>query len=183
MDLPPLSCGGISGAAAIAVDESDSAAGQVLLFGGVAEAFTLLSTVHLVDLATGACAPQQSNLLHPRAYLAAGRLLDARVVCVVGVGNHGVGSSAEVWGAPEQGAADAAWGWRVLPAMSEQRFGCCRCVMSDGRFAALSGKSSIVFATSSCEALVVNGGDPQWEPLSPMRGCRRVRHRRRWGWS
>jgi hypothetical protein len=32
-DLPPLSCGGIEGAAAIAVDESDSAAGQVLLLG------------------------------------------------------------------------------------------------------------------------------------------------------
>jgi hypothetical protein len=28
---PPLSCGGIAGAAAIAVDESDSAAGEVLL--------------------------------------------------------------------------------------------------------------------------------------------------------
>jgi hypothetical protein len=34
VDLPPLSCGGIRGAAAIAVEESDSAAGQVLLIGG-----------------------------------------------------------------------------------------------------------------------------------------------------
>jgi hypothetical protein len=34
VDLPPLSRGGISGAAAIAVEESDSAAGQVLLLGG-----------------------------------------------------------------------------------------------------------------------------------------------------
>ena len=33
VDLPPLSCGGIYGAAAIAVGESDSAAGQVLLIG------------------------------------------------------------------------------------------------------------------------------------------------------
>ena len=34
VNLPPLSCGGIRGAAAIAVDESASAAGQVLLLGG-----------------------------------------------------------------------------------------------------------------------------------------------------
>jgi hypothetical protein len=34
VDLPPLSCGGINGAAAVAVD---SAAGQVLLLGGVDE--------------------------------------------------------------------------------------------------------------------------------------------------
>ena len=37
VDLPPLSCGGIWGAAAIAVEESDSAAGQVLLLGGVVQ--------------------------------------------------------------------------------------------------------------------------------------------------
>jgi hypothetical protein len=35
VDLPPLSCGGIEGASAIAVEESDSAAGQVLLLGGL----------------------------------------------------------------------------------------------------------------------------------------------------
>ena len=35
--LPPLSCGGITGAAAIAVEESTSAAGQVLLIGGCDE--------------------------------------------------------------------------------------------------------------------------------------------------
>jgi hypothetical protein len=37
VDLPPLSSGGIFGAAAIAVDESDSTAGQVLVLGGVDE--------------------------------------------------------------------------------------------------------------------------------------------------
>jgi hypothetical protein len=35
VELPQLSCGRIWGAAAIAVDESDSAAGQVLLLGVV----------------------------------------------------------------------------------------------------------------------------------------------------
>jgi hypothetical protein len=49
VDLPPLSCGGIFGAAAIAVEESDSAEGQVLLLGG-RDGSGRLSTVHLVDL-------------------------------------------------------------------------------------------------------------------------------------
>jgi hypothetical protein len=80
VDLPPLSCGGIFGAAAIAVDESDSAAGQVLLLGGAVEGSSVLSTVQLVDLATGACA-QKNNLLHARVYPAAGRLPDGRIVC------------------------------------------------------------------------------------------------------
>jgi hypothetical protein len=57
VDLPPLSCGGIYGAAAIAVEESDSAAGQVLLLGGMVQGNAPVSTVHLVDLATGVCTP------------------------------------------------------------------------------------------------------------------------------
>jgi hypothetical protein len=56
VNLPPLARGSIYGAAAIAVEESDSAAGQVLLLGGVHDDRTA-STVKLVDLATGACAP------------------------------------------------------------------------------------------------------------------------------
>jgi hypothetical protein len=93
VDLPPLSSGGIYGAAAIAVDESDSAAGQVLLLGGENEHYNSLSTVRLVDLATGACAPQ-NNLLHPRCHPAAGRLPDGCIVCAGGLG--GASSSAEV---------------------------------------------------------------------------------------
>jgi hypothetical protein len=165
VDLPPLSCGGIEGAAAIAVDESDSAAGQVLLIGGGDDEIDL-STVHLVDLATGACAPQD-NLLHRRYLAAAGRLPDGRVVCAGGIG--GV-SSADVWGAPTQGAADAAWSWRALPAMSAARYGCCGCVLSDGHFAVLGGYNN-GGATSSCEALVVDG-DAHWQPLPPMHDAR-----------
>jgi hypothetical protein len=145
-DLPPLSCGGIYGAVAIAVDESDSAAGQVLLIGGLDEDYTSLSTVQLVDLATGACA-LQNNLLHRRTYVAAGRHPDGRVVCAGGIGGL---TSAEVWGAPEHGAADAAWSWRELPAMSAVRYGCCGCVMSDGRFAVLGGESNDTVPMSSC---------------------------------
>jgi hypothetical protein len=105
VDLPPLSCGGIYGAVAIAEVESDSTAGQVLLLGVYADASGPVATVQLVDLATGACAPQ-NNLLHLRYLLAAGRLPDGRVVCAGGIGGQ---SSAEVWGPTEQGAADAAW--------------------------------------------------------------------------
>jgi hypothetical protein len=169
VDLPPLSCGRITGAAAIAVDESDSAAGQVLLLGGVGDSGLLSSTVHMVDLATGACAPQ-SNLLHPRAYAAAGRLADGRIVCAGGLGDDE--SSAEVWGPPEQGAADAAWIWRELPAMSAGRYGCCECVLSDGRFAVLGGVSNGDVPTTSCEALVVDDGDAHWAPLPPMQHSR-----------
>jgi hypothetical protein len=155
---------GMCGAAAFAVDASNSAAGQVLLLGGFNGNF--LSTVQLVDLATGACVPQ-NNLLHPRAYPAAGRLPDGRVVCAGGI-SLGDESSSEVLGPPDQGAVEASLTWRMLPAMSAGRWGCCGCVMSDARFAVLGGASNGGVTTSSCEALVVDDGDAHWEPLPPM---------------
>jgi hypothetical protein len=63
VELPPLSCGAINGAAAIAVDESHSALGQVLLLGGIDQDHTLTSSVRLVDLATGVCTPQADLVL------------------------------------------------------------------------------------------------------------------------
>jgi hypothetical protein len=141
VDLPPLSCSGFCCGVAIAVDESDSAAGQVLLLGGSHHTGPV-PVVYLVDLATGACAPQ-NNLLHQerREYPAVGRLPDGRVVCAGGIFGIG-GSTAEVWGPPEQGAANPAWIWRELPAMSVPRYACRGCVMSDGRFAVLGGINS-----------------------------------------
>jgi len=51
---PPLTCGRIAGAVAIVVNESGSAAGQVLLLGGYGEDGESASmVVFLVDLATG----------------------------------------------------------------------------------------------------------------------------------
>jgi hypothetical protein len=152
VDLPPLSCGRIHGAAAVAVDESDSAAGQVLLLGGDDDDETG-TTVQLVDLATGACAPQ-SNLLQEHTYAAAGRLPDGRVVCAGGLGGQSIQSSAEVWGPSAQGGADAALTWRALPAMITERPGCCGCVLDASRMLWIC-----------------------------MRGCRRVPHRRRRVWS
>jgi hypothetical protein len=147
------------------VDESDSAAGQVLLLGG-GDDNRFVSTVHLVDLATGACA-QQPDLLRSRLHPAAGRLPDGRIVCAGGLGPWSTLSSAEVWGPPAQGPLDAAWSWKELPAMIAGRFGCCGCVMSDGRFAVLGGMTANGVTTSSCEVLVVDG-DEHWEPLPPM---------------
>jgi hypothetical protein len=167
--LPPLSCGGIYGAVAIAVEGSDSAAGQVLLLGGRDPAsYFPLSTVQLVDLATGVCTPQP-QLLRRRMCLAAARLPDGRVVCAGGIMGA---SSAEIWGPLEQGAQDAAWSWTGLPAMSTARSGCCGCVMSDGRFAVLGGVASTsVGPMSSCEALIL-GDSTHWEPLPPMHDAR-----------
>jgi hypothetical protein len=168
VDLPPLSRGGIFGAAAIEVDESDSAAGQVLLLGGF-DANNVLSTVHLVDLATGACA-RQPDLLRSRVYHAAARLPDGRIICAGGYDAAGL-SSAEVWGPPEQGRADAAWTCTELPAMSVARWACSGCVLSDGRFAVLGGRVGLDGSSSSCEALVFAAA-AHWVPLSPMHDSR-----------
>jgi hypothetical protein len=156
--LPPLSCGGIHGAAAIAVEESHSAAGQVLLLGGVDPSHHIMSTVQLVDLATGVCTLQRP-VLHARASLA-----DGRVVCAGGIGGP---STAEVWGPPEQGAHTTAWTWTQLPNMSVGRYDCSGCVMSDGRFAVLGGGGDM----SSCEALTLGDG-AHWRPLPSMHDSR-----------
>ena len=47
---------------------------------------------------------------------------------------------------------------------------CSGCVLSDGRFAVLSGHSNSGY-TSSCEALTVSGDEP-WVPLPPMHDSR-----------
>jgi hypothetical protein len=162
--LPPLSCGGIQGAAAIAVEESHSAAGQMLLLGGVDHSHHSMSTVQLVDLATGVCT-LQPPLLHARACLAAARLPDGRVVCAGGF--SGGPSTAEVLEPPQQGANTTAWTWTQLPNMSVARYDCSGCVMSDGRFAVLGGGGDI----SSCEALTLGDG-AHWRPLPSMHDSR-----------
>jgi hypothetical protein len=168
VDLPPLSCGEIWGMAAIAVEESESAAGQVLLLGGWWQG-GIVPTVYLVDLATGVCTPGRPDLLRSRWSFAAAGWPDGRIVCA-----GGLDSSAEIWGPPVQGAPDAAWAWRQLPAMSAARTGCRGCVLSDGRFAVLGGSNNGGVAMSSCEALAI--GDEHWaehwDPLQPMHDAR-----------
>jgi hypothetical protein len=168
VDFPPLSCDRIMGSGAISVEESDSAAGQVLLLGGEIVQGAL-STVHLVDLATAVCTPGRPDLLRSRFLFAAAGLPGGGIVCAGGGGDGGPQSAAEVWGAPVQGAPDAAW--RQLPAMSVARHGCRGCVMSDGRFAVLGGWSGGV-VTSSCEALAIGDDDAHWVSLLPMHDAR-----------
>ena len=167
---PPLSCGGIVQTAAIAVDESESTVGQVMLLGGRDEDEEVTSTVHLVDLATGMCTPQP-HLLHAREKFAAVRLPDRSIVCAGGVDDTtGVLSSVEVFEPPAQGALDTAWTWREVPAMIVARQGCRGCMLSDGRFAVLGGNNNDA-TLSSCEALLV-GDDEHWEIFPPMHVAR-----------
>jgi len=107
--LPPLSCGEITDAAAVTVEESGSVAGQVLLLGGCTADWGLSPTVHLVDLATGVCT-LQPNLLVARGTFVAARLPKGCLVCAGGVdGNYAPLSSAEILEPPVQGTTDAAW--------------------------------------------------------------------------
>jgi tRNA A37 threonylcarbamoyltransferase TsaD len=94
VNLPSLSCGNIWRASVIALDESDSAAGQVLLLGGQRQG-SASAVVHLVDLATGTCT-RQPDMLHARRSFAAARLKDGRVVCAGGVGHQASQISPEV---------------------------------------------------------------------------------------
>jgi hypothetical protein len=171
--LPSLSCGVSACACAIAVEERTSVAGQVLLIGGHDGDGEELSTVQLVDLATGTCTPLPATL-NSRVRSTAVRIPDGRVV-VCGGGNgepYSAINSAEVWGPPEGEAPGTMWTWTGLPSMSVGRTLFCGCVMSDGRFAILGGSSTgSPLVLSSCEALKV-GEDEHWTLLPPMHHTR-----------
>jgi len=85
VELPPLSCGAIYGAAAIAVDDTRSASGQVFLLGGRGQDGWATSSVQLVDLVTGVSTPH-ADLLNARSRLAAARLPDGGIICAGGTG-------------------------------------------------------------------------------------------------
>jgi len=171
VELPPLSCGAIADAAAVALDEEDSVHGQVLLIGGCGHDGAMSSSVQLVDLATGVCTPQ-ADLLHARRNFAEARLLDGRIVCAGGNWRPHLMAAAEMLGPPVRGTMDASWAWKGLSPMSVGRYGCKGCVLSDGRFAVLGGNSNSAY-TSSCEALSF-GADEHWTPLPPMHDARAV---------
>jgi hypothetical protein len=105
VELPPLSCGAISGAAVVVMNEDNSVQGQVLLIGGPGYDGALSSSVQLVDLATGVCT-QQTDLLHLRCNFVAAQLLDGRIACVGG--GLVPTTTVEMLGPPVQGAMDAA---------------------------------------------------------------------------
>jgi hypothetical protein len=93
--LPPLSCGPRVQPAAVAIEESESEQGQVLLIGGH-DGSGFIRAVHKVDLATGVCTPLPSLLSHRRPVNTAARLPDGRVVCVGKNQGDAEGITAEV---------------------------------------------------------------------------------------
>jgi hypothetical protein len=173
--LPPLSCGPRADAAAVAIDESESEQGQVLLIGGCSEG-VVTSEVHKVDLATGVFTPLPAFLSPRRAICTAARLPDGRVVCVGKNDGDVEGITAEILEElPNQGSltSPASWRWRELPGMSVARFGCGGCVLSDGSFAVFGGMTDFDASTSTTACEVLNlDGDERWEPLKPMHEAR-----------
>jgi hypothetical protein len=107
VELPPLSCDAVCGTSAIAVDETHSTLGQMLLLGGHEDGglLTATSSTRLVDMATGVCTPQ-ADLLHARSHFAAARLPDLDIACA---GDFRGLLTAEMWGRPMQGVLNAAW--------------------------------------------------------------------------
>jgi hypothetical protein len=171
-EVPPLSRGPRVDAAAVAIDESESEQGQVLLIGGNNGRF-YCPEVHKVDLATGVCTPLPPLLSHRRPACTAARLPDGRVVCVGKNDGDSEGITAEVLEElPNQGSltSEASFRWRELPGMSVARYGCGGCVLSDGRFAIFGGFTNISAGTctASSEVLTLNGDDERWGPLPPM---------------
>jgi hypothetical protein len=173
--LPPLSCGPLRDAAAVAIDESESEQGQVLLIGGN-NGVEECPEVHKVDLATGVCTPLPSLLSYRRPMCTAARLPDGRVVCVGKNAGDVEGITAEVLEElPDQGSLTSAagWRWRELPGMSVPRYGCGGCVLSDGRFAVFGGMTEFDVSTDTTTCKVLNlDGDERWEPLKPMHDAR-----------
>jgi hypothetical protein len=175
--LPPLSSGPRFGAAAVAIDESESEQGQVLLIGGH-NGRNFCREVQKVDLATGVCTPLPSLLSLRRPMCKAARLPDGRVVCVGEKTSDSEGITAEVpEELPDQGSltSQAGWRWRELPGMSVARYSCGGCVLSDGRFAVFGGTTAFADASTriaACEVLILDGEGERWEPLPPMHDAR-----------
>ena len=151
--LPPLSCGPIAYCDALAIDESESELGQVLLFGPVSGS---APTVRSVDLSTGVCTLQPSSFNPPHPIVVA-RLPDGRIVR-----SNAAQQTVKVLGSPND--VD-------LPVTSVARRFCSGCVMSDGRFAVFGGMGNSG-PLSSCEALTLAGSNARWEPLRSMHQAR-----------
>jgi hypothetical protein len=174
--LPLLSLGPISGSAAIAIDESESDQGQVLLLGGWVEDGGSSSAVHKVDLATGVCTPQPSLLSQHGVLLGrtAARLADGRIVCVGKCANSLQGTAQLLEPPPPElgSPSEASWQWRYLPGICVGREYGGGCVLSDGRFAVFGGTDYNSTTTASCEVLTLDAEIERWDPLQPMHEAR-----------
>jgi hypothetical protein len=181
VSLPPLSCGAIAWSSVLAVDESDSAQGQVLLLGGWnGDSYDRVITIHLVDLTTGECTPQSPpDILDSVMAPAAARLPDGRVT-FFGY-NVNAGMLVSVLQQPEQADLEHVWMRKPLPKPNLFLGHSSRgCVLNDGRLAMLGGRPWIYFegrpgpsnylVSLPCEALTIGvDGASHWDPLPPMR--------------
>jgi hypothetical protein len=100
----------------------------------------------------------------------AARLPDGRIVCAGG--RYETTTRAEFLGPPVQGAMDAAWTLRELPAMSVGRYDCKGCVLSDGRFAVLGGMCIYIGSVTSSREAFSLSADEHWMPLPLMHDAR-----------
>jgi hypothetical protein len=177
--LPPLSCSPIPESTAVAIDESESDKGQVLLIGDWITCVGPSSAVHKVDLASGMCTPQPSLLSQYGAILGctAARLADGRIVCVgKNINYNSLLGTAQVLEPPppeDTSPAEASYQWRYLPGMSGGRAYGGGCVLSDGRFAVFGGSDNSFAPMASCEVLTLDGDIERWDPLPPMHEARR----------
>jgi hypothetical protein len=162
----------------VAIEESESDQGQVLLHGGCVEDGSLSPAVQKVDLATGMCTPQPSLLSQHGALLGhtAARLADGRIMYVAKNNNNSLQGTAQVLEPPppaEHGSlSEGSWQWRYLPAMSVEHSYGRGCVLSDGRFAIFGGIDNANTPMASCEVLTLNGDIERWDPLPPMHKAR-----------
>jgi hypothetical protein len=185
--LPDLSCDLMNGPIAVAIDESESDQGQVLLIGGNdIEQTPPLAVVHKVDLASGSCTvqpPFYSSLGHVVDVQAAARLTDGRIVCLSSACSDMDDSEAveysltQVLEPPLCGpqltqVQEASWQWRTLPALSLFRHCPGMCVLSDGRVAVIGGNDGNGFVYASSEALSLDAGEERWDPLPAMHEAR-----------
>ena len=176
-DLPPLAYGPRSNHQILAVDESESSEGQVLVIGGY-NVYDPVEAVLKVDIATGTCAPQPATL-YERVCFTATRLRDGRVICAGGQhrqkgdrNRYAPSETAEVFGPPRGHSSDEAsddlWEWRKLPRMSVPRYLAAGCLLSDGRFAVFGGIGDDGDGTATCEVFTFEGDSGRWSSLPAM---------------
>jgi hypothetical protein len=201
-ELPPLSCGEIFSGAAVAVDESVSAAGQVLLLGGdicpdsSEESYDDSSDDSYGDDGADDDADgsdddgghgfstahlvdlatgvcqPQAGLLSRRDDFAAAQLPDGRIAYAGGGGWYGVPLATSEVWEP-LGQGAVTWSRRELPEMSVERWAGRACALSDGRFAVIGGVSGgHAGATLSSCEALKIGADENWELLPSMHDAR-----------
>ena len=180
---PPLSCGTITCPATVAIQESESDQGELLMIGGCTWDGVSTAAVHKVDLATGACTAQPSLLVYPHEIpeaSMASRLPDGRIVCAGSCSNPLYNTTvAQVLDPPQSEPgfpSDATWQWRHLPDTNVMHCGGRGCVLSDGRFAVFGGSADTHWgrAHTGCEVLTPDGDIERWDPLPPMHEARNL---------